>query len=99
MIIDEPRASLACVLRAALPIMAPLVTLGVMLSLLPLQSTLRNKKLAANLVVISPYARLLVAMRAVHGLPWRSPIALRPTRISQAATSGVRDEPWLVTAR
>jgi len=35
MIIDEPRASLACILRAVLPVMAPLVTLGVMLSLLP----------------------------------------------------------------
>jgi hypothetical protein len=34
MITDEPRASFACVLRAALPVMAPLVTLGVMLSLL-----------------------------------------------------------------
>ena len=27
MIIDEPRASFACILRAALPLMAPLVTL------------------------------------------------------------------------
>jgi hypothetical protein len=35
MIIDEPPASFACILRAALPVMAPLVTLGVMLSLLP----------------------------------------------------------------
>jgi hypothetical protein len=35
MIIDEPRASFACILRAALPVIAPLVTLGVMLSLLP----------------------------------------------------------------
>jgi hypothetical protein len=35
MIIDELRASFACILRAALPVMAPLVTLGVMLSLLP----------------------------------------------------------------
>jgi hypothetical protein len=35
MIKDEPRASFAYILRAALPVMAPLVTLGVMLSLLP----------------------------------------------------------------
>jgi hypothetical protein len=35
MTIDEPRTSFACILRAALPVMAPLVTLGVMLSLLP----------------------------------------------------------------
>jgi hypothetical protein len=34
MITDEPRISLACVLRAVLPVVAPLVTLGVMLSLL-----------------------------------------------------------------
>jgi hypothetical protein len=34
MIIDEPRASFACILRASLPVMAPLMTLGVMLSLL-----------------------------------------------------------------
>jgi hypothetical protein len=34
MIEDESRTSFACLLRAALPIMAPLVTLGVMLSLL-----------------------------------------------------------------
>jgi hypothetical protein len=31
---DEPRASFACILHAALPIVAPLVTLGLMLSLL-----------------------------------------------------------------
>jgi len=30
----EPRDSFACVLHAALPVVAPLVTLGVMLSLL-----------------------------------------------------------------
>jgi hypothetical protein len=35
MIIDEPRAGFACILHAAAPVMAPLVTLGVMLSLLP----------------------------------------------------------------
>jgi hypothetical protein len=34
MIADESRVSVACLLQAALPIMAPLVTLGVMLSLL-----------------------------------------------------------------
>ena len=34
MITDEPRASFACVLHAALPVVAPLVALGVILSLL-----------------------------------------------------------------
>jgi len=34
MFTNEPGASFACVLHAALPVVAPIVTLGVMLSLL-----------------------------------------------------------------
>jgi hypothetical protein len=34
MFTNEPRASFACVWHAALPVVAPIVTLGVMLSLL-----------------------------------------------------------------
>ena len=34
MIADKSRVSFGCLLQAALPIMAPLVTLGIMLSLL-----------------------------------------------------------------
>jgi hypothetical protein len=34
MVADEPRGSFSCFLEAALPIIAPFVTLGIMLSLL-----------------------------------------------------------------
>ena len=56
MIIDEPRASFACILRAALPVMAPLVTLAESCCLcFPSYET----KSSLPPVVLSPYAQVV----------------------------------------